>query len=109
MSLSLEEKLDICQKTIKELQNENEALKEENATLKKSLSFLSEDGEIEVTDYIAQFKDVLNALQKARAESLEELKKTNEEMKKTRQELDRLKNKTKLKLWLSGARKNLEK
>lgn len=108
MGLTLEEKLKICQSTIDGLQKENEALKEENATLKKSLSIFSKDGQIEITNYIAQFNDLIDELHKARTESLDELKKTNEEMKVTRRKLDKLTGKTKFQLWLAGVRDKLD-
>ena len=108
MGLTLEEKLKICQSTIDGLQKENEALKEENATLKKSLSIFSKDGQIEITNYIAQFNDLIDELHKARTESLDELKKTNEEMKATRRKLDKLTGKTKFQLWLAGVRDKID-
>lgn len=108
MGLTLEEKLKICQNTINGLQKENEALKEENITLKKSLSIFSKDGQIEITNYIAQFNGLIDELHKARTESLDELKKTNEEMKATRRKLDKLTGKTKFQLWLAGVRDKLD-
>ena len=108
MGLTLEEKLKICHRTIDGLQIENEALKAENATLKKSLSIFSKDGQIEITNYIAQFNDLIDELHKARTKSLNELKKTNEEMKATRRKLDKLTGKTKFQLWLAGVRDKLD-
>lgn len=103
MALTLEEKLEICQNTINDLQKENANLKQENEEFKNYMSmFTDKNKEQQVVDYIALLKDTIDTTTTERNKLLKDMKKQMNGIKKARRSLERLTTKTKLEMWLSG-------
>lgn len=98
MALTVEEKLEICQNTINDLQTENTNLKKENENLKKFFSQFGNNNEQIIIDYIEALDDTINTTNSEREKALKEIKNNNKEMKKSKREIDKLLAKASLKL-----------